>query len=571
MNTYSKKMLAKFISCAFIFHSAPIALATSEEVKENTEINKSIDLEQSDPQVTTAETSNDKKGDENAVESNQQTVLVSKQETVSVVSSTLKTVMNKIPDRINEILETKLLSISANLDYPIFLYGDFPSKFIELFFEKQKDIQGNSFGYLSLDINNDETNVDKLKGILDHNPPKIISLSNISCKDFEKFQKIFNLLKNTNKVLLVYIEKERSCYSIDCKEADQFDSLINFNAINGTIDKLCFDDQLFDYYKVVMTNLIQELKKLNSEGKSILSVDISDDDVDIFAEYLSSFPFLKVDKLCINALISAIQRDCQLQLIDFVSSTFTFLGNNIPHSNSVPKDGEDLSTAIHECAHAVVAQALGIPVKYLGISSNCSGLTALWKTFRQSPSYKQILAQIKIGMAGQIAEELLSERGLSDGADSDYSAVEGLLEKAVIMSDRSLASREDAKKEAMLNLYNQLYFETKELILVNGKLIKDLANLLLNRKFINGTKFMSRTEFLKNTEKIQKDVDKINELKSRMNEVISKLSDLSNDPVEFEKFVNYVEKYFKGDANKENSSSSESVPASNSKVSENSK
>ena len=538
MNKYSRKMLAKFISFSFIFQSSQIVLASEAE--------SSVSKEQGSQDVQI-----DKKK-----------VLVSKQETVSVVSRVLKNIMNKIPDRINEILEANLLSISADLEHPIFLYSDFPSKFVKLFFEKQKDAQGKPFEYLSIDVNDDETTVDKLKAILEHNPPKVISLSNIYCKDFEKFQKIFNLLKNTNKVSLVYIEKETHCFALDCKEVDHFNSFFETNSMNGVIDKLWFDDQLFDYYKLVLVELLGELKHLNSEGKSVLSVDISDEDIDCLADWACNSPFLKIDKLCRNALTTAVQRDCTLKLIDFVNSMFTIAG--IPHSNSLPNDDELLSSAVHECGHAIVAHMCNFPVSFLGVSSNCSGLQAVLSLCRQCFSYKQILAFIKTSMAGQIAEELLSERGLSLGADSDFHQVDRYLEKAVILSDRSLSSREDEKKEAMLNLYQKLYSETKDIVLENGKLIKSLAERLMKKEFVNGIKFMSRSEFLSNIDEIKKDIDKTNELQKRLESIMPKINDLSNDPVNYEKFVTYIETYFQdnNDKKEEASTVSNSVDSS---------
>ena len=528
MNTFSKKTFAKLMLCAFAFQSTQFVLASEVTIDK-----KSL------------EESNDSKV-------NKQIDFTSKQKTISLVLRVLKNIISKIPDRINEILEANLLSISVDLEHPVFLYSDFSSKFIKSFFEKQKDTQGKPFEYLSIDVNDDETTVDKLKAILEHNPPKVISLSNIYCKDFEKFRKIFNLLKNTNKVLLVYIEKEKKCFSPDCQDVDHFNSFFEVNTKNGLIDELIFDDQLFDYYKLVLVDSINELKRLNSEGESILTVDISDEDIDCLADSTRFLP-LEIDKLYRKALITAIQRDCKLKLIDFVSSAFAEAG--IPHSNTLPNDNELLSAAVHECGHAIVAHICDLPVSFLGVSSNCSGLTADLSFYRQCMSYKQKLAYIKTAMAGQIAQELLSERGLSDGANSDFHQVEHYLEEAVILSDRSLSSREDAKKDAMLDLYQKLYSETKDIVLENGQLIKSLAERLMKKEFVSGIKFMSRNEFLHNIDEIKKDVDKTNELQKRFNDIMPKINDLSNDPVNYEKFITYVETYFKDSTDKKEEAS----------------
>ena len=526
MNKCSKKMLAKFISFSFIFQSSQVILASEvesnlskEKVTQDIQIDrKTVPVPKQDP---------------------------AKLETASLLFRVLDDIMNKIPDRLNEILEQDLLSINAGLECPLFLYSEFPSKFIKLFFKEQKDAQGKPFEYLSIDVNDDETTVDKLKAILEHNPPKIISLSNIYCKDFEKFRRIFNLLKNTNKVSLVYIEKETRCFAPDCKEVDHFLSFFRTNSSNGLIEKLPFDDQLFDYYKSIVVELINELKRLNSEGKSILSVDIPDEDVDCLADAATRFPFLEIDKALRKTMVTAIQRDCTLKFIDFINPLFTAILGCIPHSNSLPSDDELLSAAVHECGHAIVSHVSRLPVSFLGVLSNCSGTQPLLRFCRQGLSYKQILAFTKSLMAGQIAEELLSERGLSSGADSDFHKVERCLEEAVILSDRSLASREDEKKEAMLNLYQKLYSETKDIVLENGKLIKSLAERLMKKEFVSGIKCMSRSEFLSNIDEIKKDIDKANELKKRFDDIMPKINDLSNDSVNYEKFITYVETYFK--------------------------
>ena len=113
INKYSRRGFARLLSFAIIFQSSQVVLAqectnkvklTAEQGQQNNEIN-----------------------------------LISDQETVNNVISVINEVMDAIPKRICDCLTSALLRINSNSGKPVIMLGDFPGKFVQSFFEKQKD------------------------------------------------------------------------------------------------------------------------------------------------------------------------------------------------------------------------------------------------------------------------------------------------------------------------------------------------------------------------------------------------------------------------------------------------
>jgi len=252
-------------------------------------------------------------------------------------------------------------------------------------------------------------------------------------------------------------------------------------------------------------------------------VPLADDvDVDIVARGIPGFAGADIQNLVNEAALLAARRDAsKVAMYDFESAKDkVMLGTE--RRSMVMSEEDKKVTAYHEAGHALVAMLTDgcDPVHKVTIIPRgmALGLTqTLPVEDRLNYTRKQILAIIKYAMGGRAAEELIFEH-LSTGASNDLEQATSWARKMIceygmseklgpvaygegggdVFLGRDLQARKDYSEskareidEEIQSMLNDMYAESKQLLVENREVLAAMATALLERETLE-TKDLER-------------------------------------------------------------------------------
>lgn len=262
-----------------------------------------------------------------------------------------------------------------------------------------------------------------------------------------------------------------------------------------TIDSALLRPGRFDrkvFVPMPDVNAREKILEVHSKGKRFSEISLEN-----IAKRTAGFSGAELENLLNEAALLAVKNgNGVITSIEIEESISRAIGG-LEKKNAVISKRDKLLTAVHEAGHAIVSAIVRPEVKNFCISIVPRGRAGGYNFFDEEDSNYQrkseLIAKLKVLYAGRAAEEIILD-DISSGASSDFEQARkiaqnmltkfGMNGQMVVKFAGDTTLDEDEKKELECFLQN-IYEESSKIVQDNMRKIIQLANLLINKEYLN--------------------------------------------------------------------------------------
>ena len=384
----------------------------------------------------------------------------------------------------------------------------------------------SGYEYLEIDISDSES-FSKCMGKLEDKFNKnkmVVTLKNIDCRNVGRFRDVYKKFTRCDDFMLYVYDPLLNCGDKQCKNCIDLvyesGNFSDFERLN------CYGGVATPDARGILADLVCKWKEMVSRGELDVDINLDDEDIDIISTCLLGKNLSNLrDGIRRAFVVSSMRKDGSKSMVCLEDFMKAHMDHAMYSAQGYKMDSDyGVQVAVHEMGHAVVGHLLGCPVRVVVTREHMDGVTFMlgkdkyW--FAPYETFEDLVIGAKFGLAGKLADKLINGYD-SDGATSDIIQVKKMLEKAILIREPMLDPMNYSLLQSEANeLYENIRVDVEKIIMENSEVIRRMAKRLIDRKPVNGLKTMKESEFLKSFEEVENEIQKENECRAKLIEMM---------------------------------------------------